>query len=160
MSVTVALDLGTTTGYAIGWQLSEIESGCVDFSPKRTDSDGMRFLRFRCWLHDLKRRANVLGEDFDLILFERVDFVRSGQVYAAHVWGGFWAILTAWAEHHGIECRGVAVSTLKKQICGNGRAKKPAIIAAVRALGYSPKDSNEADALALLLVHRRLARAA
>lgn len=148
---TLALDLGQHLGYALRWQHGYIESGSADFGNERSDCDGMRFLRFRSWLHDTKQRVETLGSEIGLVLFERVDFIRPGQVYAAHSWGAYWGTLVAWGAHHQIECRGVAVATIKKSVCGSGRAKKPEIIRAVRARGYAPKDSNEADALALLL---------
>jgi Holliday junction resolvasome RuvABC endonuclease subunit len=44
----------------------------------------------------------------------------------------------------------VPVGTIKKHITGKGNADKLAVIKAVQALGFNPKDDNEADALALL----------
>jgi Holliday junction resolvasome RuvABC endonuclease subunit len=44
----------------------------------------------------------------------------------------------------------VPVGTIKRHIAGKGNADKPAMIAAVKALGFAPADDNEADALALL----------
>ncbi len=69
---------------------------------------------------------------------------------AAHIYGGNWAVLTAWAEHHGIPYEGVSPSTVKKAIAGNGHAKKPAIMEAIRAMGFNPATADEADALAVL----------
>jgi Holliday junction resolvasome RuvABC endonuclease subunit len=42
------------------------------------------------------------------------------------------------------------VGTIKKHATGKGNAGKQAVIAAMQAKGYHPKDDNEADALALL----------
>ena len=47
--------------------------------------------------------------------------------------------------------QGVPVGTIKRHITGRGNADKAAVIAAVRARGYSPSDDNEADAIAILL---------
>jgi Holliday junction resolvasome RuvABC endonuclease subunit len=44
----------------------------------------------------------------------------------------------------------VPVGTIKRYVTGKGNADKQAVIAAVKALGFSPADDNEADALALL----------
>lgn len=149
----LALDLGTRCGFAIRRRAGAIESGSADFSPESSsEPEGRRFLRFRAWLHDQKRRLDTAGDAIELIRYERVDFLVPGQVYAAHCWGGFWATLAAWAEHHGIPCRGVATSTLKKAATGSGRAPKPAIMAAMRGRGFNPASSDEADALALLFV--------
>ena len=70
---------------------------------------------------------------------------------AAHVYGGLLATLTAWCEQRGIAYQGVPVGTIKRFIAGKGNADKAAVIAAVRARGFSPADDNEADAIAILL---------
>ena len=72
-------------------------------------------------------------------------------VDAAHSFGGWLAILTAWCDHHDIAYQGVPVGTIKRFIAGKGNADKTAVIAAVRARGFNPADDNEADALAILL---------
>ena len=46
--------------------------------------------------------------------------------------------------------QGVPVGTIKRHITGKGNASKDQVLAAVRGLGHSPVDDNEADALALL----------
>lgn len=159
-SALLALDLGTDTGWALRRGTGAVDYGTVSFSPARSDRDGLRFLRFRSWLHDLKRRLDVSGETLELIRYERVDFVRPGQVYAAHVYGAMWGTLTAWAEHHGIPYQGVAVSTLKKAVTGHGFSPKDAIIREIRRRGFDVQTSHEADALGLLLTAPQLARAA
>jgi Holliday junction resolvasome RuvABC endonuclease subunit len=45
----------------------------------------------------------------------------------------------------------VAVGTIKRHATGRGNADKAAMLAAMRARGFSPADDNEADAIALLL---------
>ena len=145
----LALDLGTKLGFAIRHGNGRIESGARDFSPEPHEGDGLRFLRFRAWLHDTKRRLEAAGETLALIRYERVDFMQYG-AHAAHIYGGNWATVTMWAEHHGIPYRGVATGTIKRAIAGSGRAKKPAVIAAIRAMGFRPESTDEADALAVL----------
>lgn len=155
---TLALDLGTTIGFALRRSSGEIESGVHPFDPGIRD--GQRFLAFRAWLHEMKRTCDARKEPITLIRFERVDFIIPGQVYAAHTWGGMWATLTAWAEHHQINYRGVAVNTIKSKFCRDGHAKKPAIIAECRRRGFSVNDDNHADAIAILLMDEPKARAA
>jgi hypothetical protein len=46
----LALDLGTTTGWAIRSFDGLITSGTVSFKPGRYDGGGMRYLRFTNWL--------------------------------------------------------------------------------------------------------------
>ncbi len=70
---------------------------------------------------------------------------------AAHAYGGLLAVLTAWCEEHLVAYQGVPVGTIKRFIAGKGNADKAAVIAAVRAKGFSPADDNEADAIAILL---------
>jgi hypothetical protein len=147
MSATLALDLGTRTGWALRLGSGAVEHGCVRFDPEGHEGEGFRFLRFRGWLTDLKNRRGP----FTHMLYERVDFIVPGQAYAAHVWGGMWATATAWAEHHAIPYEGAAPSTIKKRVTGSGRSGKPAVIEALRKRGFDVRDHNEADAIALLI---------
>ena len=43
----LALDLGTTTGWALRGQDGGITSGTMAFKPSRFEGGGMRYLRFR-----------------------------------------------------------------------------------------------------------------
>jgi Holliday junction resolvasome RuvABC endonuclease subunit len=140
----LALDLGTTTGWAslIG---GIVHSGTVSLRPSRYDGGGMRYLRFRGWLDSIAEDSGIPAA----IHFEEVR--RHVGTDAAHVYGGLLAILTAWAEQREIPYQGVPVGTIKRHITGKGNADKAAVIAAVRARGFNPADDNEADALAILL---------
>ena len=52
--VLLALDLGTTTGFALRGGDGAITSGTAEFRLDRWQSGGMRFLRFKRWLgHDV-----------------------------------------------------------------------------------------------------------
>ncbi len=144
-AVMLALDLGTTTGWALRSADRTVVSGTVSFRPSRYNGGGMRFVRFRGWLDQLGEDAGALTE----IYFEEVR--RHVGTDAAHLYGGFLATLTAWAEQRGIAYRGVPASTIKRHVTGKGNADKAAVIATVRAKGFGPADDNEADALALLL---------
>ena len=141
----IALDLGTTTGWAMRTADGVVTSGAATFRPSRYDGGGMRYLRFRGWLDQLRRYAGRV----EAIHFEEVR--RHNGVDAAHLYGGFLATLTGWCEHRVIPYQGVPVGTIKKFITGKGNADKQAVIDAVRARGFSPADDNEADAIALLL---------
>lgn len=146
----LALDLGTRLGWAIRRASGRIESGDRNFTPDGGEPEGLRFLRFRCWLHDLKARIETAGDVLGLIRFERVDFIRPGQVYSAHVWGGMWATLTCWAAHHQIPCEPIAVATIKKAATGHGRATPMMVTQAMRSRGFNPLSDDEAVALAVL----------
>ena len=141
---TLALDLGTTTGWALRGFDGLITSGTASFRPGRFDGGGMRFLRFINWLTELDRLSGPIAA----IWFEEVR--RHAGTDAAHVYGGLMATLTAWAELRGVPYQGVPVGTIKRHATGKGNADKEAMIAAARARGFSPADDNEADAIAIL----------
>ena len=140
----LALDLGTTTGWALRAADGLITSGTVSFRPSRYDGGGMRYVRFRAWLERLAADAGPIGA----IHFEEVR--RHVGTDAAHVFGGLLATLTAWAETSGVPYQGVPVGTIKRHATGKGNAPKEAMIAAARSRGFSPEDDNEADAIAIL----------
>ncbi len=140
----LALDLGTTTGWALQDSKGQVTYGYATFRPQRFEGGGMRFLRFKRWLTELKAVATHI----DVLYFEEVR--RHVGVDAAHVYGGLMATLTAWCEHHQIPYQGVPVGTIKKHATGRGNAGKDEVIAAVRAKGHPVVDDNESDALALL----------
>ncbi|POR47077.1 hypothetical protein B0G62_12070 [Paraburkholderia eburnea] len=144
ITTILALDLGTTTGWALRRCDGGITSGTQHFRPQRFEGGGMRFLRFRRWLSELHGSA----EDIHAVYFEEVR--RHAGVDAAHAYGGFLATLSAWCEHHRIPYQGVPVGTIKKHATGKGNAGKEAVIAAMCSLGHAVTDDNEADALALL----------
>jgi hypothetical protein len=141
----LALDLGTTTGWALHSGDGAIVSGTVSFRPSRYDGGGMRYLRFRGWLDQLATDVGGLSA----VHFEEVR--RHAGTDAAHIYGGLLATLTAWCEQRSIPYQGVPVGTIKRHVTGKGNADKATVIAAIRARGFSPADGNEADALAILL---------
>jgi len=145
-STILALDLGTTTGWAVHDEQGHILSGSISFKPGRFEGGGMRYLRFKRWLTETKASAG----DIHAIYFEEVR--RHAGVDAAHTYGGFLAHLTAWCESHAIPYAGIPVGTIKRFITGKGNANKESVIAAVRARNFNPQDDNEADALAILFI--------
>ncbi|TCP06520.1 crossover junction endodeoxyribonuclease RuvC [Caldimonas thermodepolymerans] len=145
MTATIlALDLGTTSGWALRDRTGRITSGSQSFKPQRFEGGGMRYLRFGRWISEIQTSVSEL----QFLYFEEVR--RHVSTDAAHAYGGFLATLTAWCEHHGIPYQGVPVGTIKKHATGSGRAGKDAVMAAVRRRGHAPADDDEADALALL----------
>jgi Holliday junction resolvasome RuvABC endonuclease subunit len=138
----LALDLGTTTGWAL--QGKPLLSGTWNLKPRRFDGGGMRFVRFESQLaemHKLKRITRVA--------YEEVRMHRG--VDAAHIYGGLQAVLTAWCEGQKIPYEAIHYAHIKRHMTGKGNANKEAMLAAVRAKGFAPVDDNEADAIALLL---------
>lgn len=140
----LAVDLGTTTGWALKRIGRPIVSGTMTFKAGRFEGGGMPFLRFRRWLAEIETAEGPLA-----VYFEEVR-AHAGTI-AAHVYGGFLAELTAWCEEHRHPYEGVPVATIKRFATGKGNADKQAVIEAVRARGFTPADHNEADAIAILL---------
>jgi Holliday junction resolvasome RuvABC endonuclease subunit len=141
----LALDLGTSTGWALRTADDSTSSGTVLLKHTRYDGGGMRFLRFRRWLEDLDQHAGPI----EAIYFEEVR--RHAGTDAAHMYGGLLAVLSAWCEEHLVAYQGVPVGTIKRFATGKGNADKAAVINAIRSRGFAPRDDNEADALAILL---------
>ena len=139
---TLALDLGTTTGFCIGKAEGNTISSTWDLKPGRFDGGGMRFVRFRQRLNEL-HEAMPIGA----VYFEEVRAHKG--VSAAHIYGGLMGHLTEWCETNGIPYQGVPVQAIKSFATGKGNAGKDAVIAAVREWGFEPIDDNEADAIAL-----------
>lgn len=142
---TLALDLGTNTGFAVCASSGAITSGTVSFRPSRYEGGGMRFLRFGRWLDEVRSLA---PNGIAVVCYEEVR--RHCGVDAAHVYGGLMATLTSWCEQHGIPYQGVPVGTIKRHATGKGNASKEAMIEAMKVKGHAPEDDNEADALAIL----------
>lgn len=145
----LALDLGTTTGFAVSPDFGAVVSGVWNNKGGRFEGGGMRYLRFRGHLDEI-----YAASPFELVVFEEVRRHRGTD--AAHVYGGMLATLTAWCEGHDpkIPYEGVPVQTIKRFATGKGNAGKDDVIQAMVALGYKPADDNEADAIALLLFKR------
>lgn len=143
--ILLALDLGTTTGWALRTGDARILSGTASFKPSRYDGGGMRYLRFGSWLDQLEIDASTI----DAVYFEEVR--RHVGTDAAHLYGGFLATLTSWCEQRSVPYQGVPVGTIKRHVTSKGNADKDAVLAAIRARGFFPSDDNEADAIGILL---------
>ena len=148
MKAVLALDIATTTGYALRRADGRVESGAIDFGVRKTERSGLRWLKMRRWLQDFNAT-----QSFDEVHFEDcVILSGAGQTQTARVYGGFVAIVEAFCESHQIPYHPIRIGTWKKHFTGNGAAKKDQIIAVCRQIGYRPVDSNEADALGILHV--------
>jgi hypothetical protein len=156
--VILALDLGTTTGWALRSANGPVAHGFVSFKSQRFEGGGMRYLRFGRWLADMlalsgRQSDSQTGSQTNLtgigaVYFEEVR--RHLGVDAAHVYGGLLATLTAWCERHQIPYQGVPVGTIKRHATGKGNAGKQDMVVAMQLKGHPITDDNEADALALL----------
>lgn len=141
--IILALDLATTTGWAIGTTPDNITSGTWSIAPARGESPGMRYLKLRAKLNS----ALAAFPDLKAIYYEQAHH-RGGAAteYAA----GCVTHVQSWCAEHGIEHGSRHSASIKRHAAGAGNANKDAVMAAMRRLGHNPVDDNEADALALL----------
>ena len=139
----LALDLGTTTGWACLDADGEIHSGVWKLQPTRFDSPGTRYSNLCRKLTEAHARFS-----FGQVYYEAIMF--SGTTIATQVWGGLMAHLMTWCDERGVEYTGVPVGKIKKFWTGKGNANKTAMMLECERRGFVPIDDNHADALALL----------
>lgn len=143
----LALDLMTVLGWAGRARDGAVMYGTHDFKGKGTEGAGMRWLRFRNWLVSIKAEMQPTS-----IFFEEVKgFPPKNRGRDRKIYDGFETTLCFFCEEHEIPYQGIGVGTIKKHVTGKGNASKDDVIKAVCQLGYKPDDSNQADAIALLL---------
>ena len=144
----IALDLGTTTGWAVGKHPKQhCQSGTENFKPTRYQSHGQRYVEFKNFLVKINSKYNL-----SYCYYEEVR--RHIGTDAAHIYGGYVATLQSWCIENNIEYAGTPVGTIKKHITGKGNAGKDEVITAVKQnLNLFPKDHNEADAISLCDYH-------
>ena len=138
----IAIDPGTLCGWAaISEHGTMLASGVFNLQPKRHESSGMRFIKFRASLNDLINSVNP-----GVIAYEEVR--KHAGTDAAHVYGGLLSIITMIAIDKGIEYHGIPVSAIKMKATGKGNAPKEAMIKAAKAKWPDANiiDDNEADA--------------
>lgn len=151
----VALDPATHTGYSWldipvpvppGLKPLRCQSGVFDFSVKRHEGGGMRFLRAKKALMEMEP---------DFVLYEEVR--RHKGTSAAQIYGGLIAIIQSYCTEKGITYVGVPVGTIKKRATGKGTSGKDMMIDAanaefVREGDETISDDNIADAMWLLQI--------
>lgn len=143
----LALDLMSALGWACRSNDGAVLYGTETFVTPQMASPGMRWLRFRNWL---KRMREEIEPDF--VFFEEVQgFPPKNCGRDSKIYYGFESTLLAVCAAAGLDHQGVSPGKIKKFAAGNGNASKEAVIIAIKALGYLPSDSNQADAIALLL---------
>ena len=121
----LAIDPGTTTGWAIGYNWdSEILHGTQKFVKEQGESDGIRFIKFRRWLEKIVRELPKYrngGKKIDLVVYE-MPLHRGGA--ATRLLVGMMGLLQAFCAEYGIEYAQVKVGTLKKFATGKGNSNK------------------------------------
>jgi len=137
----LALDIGTSCGWACQRRSGSIESGRVQL-PKG-EREGVRVHAFRNFLADVLTRAG----DIDFVAWEHA-FHQLGEANQVH--HRLVGVLLDFCERNRIGYLSVPTSTLKKFATGSGRADKLAMIEAARRAGFNVASHDEADALHVL----------
>jgi len=142
LTVVLALDLGTHTGWAL-WDGAHTESGVQVFDLTHGENPGMRFVRFKRWLSSL-----VAGGRWPaLVAYEQTHHRSSA---ATEVAAGFATLVQEFCAPNDIEHTAVRSATLKRWPPGKGDADKRVVLAAVAQRWKAVEGDNEADAIALL----------
>lgn len=117
----LGIDLGSVR---VGWSYFETESGKTptlisvgfwNLQPRRTSSEGVKWLRFRAALDGVLEVSRLR---IDLVAYEEVRHHKG--VSAAHAYGGSKAVLLAWCEGNEIEYTSVPISAVKRMATGKG----------------------------------------
>lgn len=95
-NTTLALDLGTTTGWALRTTDGQVISGTASFLTGRFEFSGMHHLRMRRWLEELAGNNSSPSAVYFL------EVGRHAGVDALHVYGGLIATHTALCEQRSI----------------------------------------------------------
>jgi len=131
MSNILALDLGTTTGYATNKCLGDdFALGQLVLAEKREITEWRkRRLDRRCdpRFHRLRNYIRTMASGCSVVIFEDVEFTT--YTYQAQLWPTWRAAIWAEVPEECIEC--VPVATLKKFASGHGGADKEAMLAAM-----------------------------
>lgn len=137
----LALDIASVTG----WAISKTEYGTWDFKTRKDESMGMKLIRFRNKLNEVKDLTK-----FNLIVYERAaGRFKNSIIHEAKLIG----LVEEWCETNHIEYRSYSAKEIKKFATDKGNAGKPAMIKAAKdKLGYTGNNDNEADALWLLML--------
>ncbi len=105
------------------------QTGTVNFSNKRHENGGMRFIRFKKFLEEITDGVSLSGGSAECVVFyEEVVYHRGAD--ASHVYGGWIAILHSYCDERGIAYSGVPIGTIKKRATGSGRANKEDMVRA------------------------------
>lgn len=143
---TLAIDLGTVTGWAFDCPTEKDLGGRISFQPKRNAHKGQRYSNFDDWLAKLLDTLRPSEVTYEQVM------AHSG-TYAAHVYGGLQACLCKNAFERRLPIRTYTPTQIKKAATGSGKAKKPEMVrSCIERLGVNPADDNEADARWLLFL--------
>lgn len=139
----LSLDLATSTGWA-SYDNGKVDIGTADFSLKRGESPGMRFLRCRSWLREM---LQLFDFKIDLITYEQ-PHQRGG--HPTQVAMGLVAEVLSFAAENKIETTSYHSTQLKKWATGKGNASKEEMVEEAKKRKYLVGNDDEADAVLML----------
>jgi crossover junction endodeoxyribonuclease RuvC len=146
VAYTLFLDLGTTTGWALG--TLDNSTGEVQFLSGVWNLKTDKFASLGARMAELERKLNSLqaSSGFQTLAFEAVRAHKG--VDAAHYYGGFLGTVQQFCEDRGISYEGVPVGAIKKFATGKGNASKDMMLDAARDKYQMTIDSHDqADAV-------------
>jgi Holliday junction resolvasome RuvABC endonuclease subunit len=146
---TLAIDLGTHTGWACRSEDHDLTSGLYTLaSPKEKATHSQRCAKFRTWL---------IEKAPDEIVYERVTRYYRPGTKAAELRGALREVVEGYCHYRGIPCYYVTVEEVKEHAVGNPKASKQVMKAAANKkwdpVGNRIQDENQADALWVLDAH-------
>lgn len=137
----LAIDLGTQMGFALG--NDKIEKSGI-FNLKKLAAGGITpFAMFQA-LDSLEIDIKDTKVVVEIVVSHGKDGAKAAQFYGAALF-----CLRKWCYDNKIPLLYVGVSTIKKLFTGDGRATKKAMADRARELGFQPKNTDEADAIAI-----------
>lgn len=140
----LAIDLSSHTGFAIGDTDGEPRCGTLEL-PKTGEDVGTFLLAFDCWIRDIValEKPTVICFEAPILMAGKTSLATARKLMGLASHTEFVA-----ADLH-ITCREANIMTVKAFFAGTGRASKDDMIAAARRYGWTPRNDNEADALAV-----------
>lgn len=142
----LCLDIGTQLGFAYySKEQDTLISGSYSLK-KPKQHDGLRYLNMNLFV------TGILDDNQDIKCISYESVYRHSSSRASHVYGGLESVIHTICYVRDIPYETYTPTQIKKFICGKGNASKQEVIEAVKAIGFNPKDDNEADALSLYLL--------
>lgn len=143
MTIVLALDPGQVTGIA----RSDGTTGSLDLRTEFKHDAGKALHMFACAM-----RAEI--QEAHLVLIERPFGTTAATLLPEVLTARIHEI--AWMQF--VPRRELAVQTIRKIVCGSGRAKKADVMPAVNRAGWLCANKHEADAVAVLLAGIELSK--
>lgn len=145
----LALDPGSHLGWAQLFPDATIAHGTHTLPSPALNYRHRRWEALRRFLQGRREASN--GQ-IDAVWFEFAQFIMPKQAISALDRGGFAAVLMTWCGYHGIPYEPVLQpQTPRKTVIGNGKATKDQVRKNLELLGFKTKDTDESDALCILL---------